>query len=52
MKKMKKMMRSYEEDDEELSLLVRNVKRLYRKNKLNFRRKLEGKEERRIICFN
>ena len=41
-----------EEDDEELSLLVRNVKRLYRKNKLNFRRKLEGKEERRFICYN
>ena len=41
-----------EEDDEELSLLVRNVKRMYRKNKLNFRRKLEGKEERRIICYN
>ena len=41
-----------EEDDEELSLLVRNVKRMYRKNKLNFRRKVEGKEERRIICYN
>ena len=41
-----------EEDEEELSLLVRNVKRMYRKNKLNFRRKLEGKEERRIICYN
>ena len=41
-----------EEDDEELSLLVRNVKRLYRKNKLNFKRKLKGKEERRIICLS
>ena len=27
-----------EEDDEELSLLVRNVKRMYHKNKLNHRR--------------
>ena len=27
-----------DEDDEELSLLVRNVKRMYRKNKLNYRR--------------
>ena len=41
-----------EEEDEELSLLVRNVKRMYRRNKLNFRRKIEGKEERRIICYN
>ena len=41
-----------EEEDEELSLLVRNVKRMYRRNKLNFRRKFEGKEERRIICYN
>ena len=41
-----------EEEDEELSLLVRNVKRMYRKNKLNFRKRLEGKEERRIICYN
>ena len=41
-----------EEEDEELSLLVQNVKRMYRKNKLNFRRKFEGKEERRIICYN
>ena len=40
------------EEDEELSLLVRNVKRMYRRNKLNFRRKFEGKEERRIICYN
>ena len=31
---------------------MRNVKRMYRKNKLNFRRKFEGKEERRIICNN
>jgi len=41
-----------EEEDEELSLLVRNIKRMYRKNKQNFRRKFEGKEERKIICYN
>ena len=41
-----------EEEDEELSLLVRNVKRMYRKNKLNYRKRWEGKEEKRIICYN
>ena len=39
-----------EEDDEELSLLVRNVKRMYHKNKLNHRRRWEGKEEKKITC--
>ena len=37
-----------EEDDEELSLFVR----IYLKNKLNFRRQWEGKEEKRVICYN
>ena len=41
-----------EEDDEELYLLMRNVKRMYRKNKLNYRRRWEGKEEKKIIYYN
>ena len=41
-----------EENDEELSLLVRNVKRMYHKKKLNHRRRWEGKEEKKIICYN
>ena len=41
-----------EEEDEELSLLVGNVKKMYHKNKLNHRRRWEGKEEKKIICYN
>ena len=41
-----------EENDEELSLLVRNVKIMYHKKKLNHRRRWEGKEEKKIICYN
>ena len=41
-----------EEDDEEPSLLVRNVKRMYHKKKLNHRRRWEGKEEKKITCYN
>ena len=39
-----------EEDDEERSLLVRNVKRMYHKNKLNHKRRWKGR--RKIICYN
>ena len=41
-----------EEDDEELSLLVKNVRRMYNKAKFQNRRRWQGKEERKIICFN
>ena len=41
-----------EEDDEDLFLLVKNVKRMYNKIKFNNRRCWQGKEEENIICFN
>ena len=41
-----------DEEDEELSLLVRNVKRMYHKKNLNHRRRWEGKEEKKITCYN
>ena len=40
-----------EEDDEDLSLL-KNVRRIYNKAKFQNRRKWQGKEEKKIICFN
>ena len=41
-----------DDDDEDLSLLVRNVRRMYNKAKINSRRRWQGKEEKKIICFN
>ena len=41
-----------EEEDEDLSLLVKNVRRMYNKAKFNNRRCWQGKEEKKIICFN
>ena len=41
-----------EEDDEDLSLLVKNVRRMYSKVKFQIRRRWQGKEEKKIICFN
>ena len=41
-----------EEDDEDLSLLERNVRRMYNKVKINNRRRWQGKEKKKIICFN
>ena len=41
-----------EEDDEDLSLLVKNVRRMYNKEKFQNRRRWQGKEEKKIICFN
>jgi len=41
-----------DEDDEELSFLVKNVRRLYNKAKFNNRRRWQGKEEKKIIYFN
>jgi len=41
-----------EEDDKELSLLIRNVRRTYNKIKYNHRRRWQEKEEKKIICFN
>ena len=40
------------DDDEELSLLIRNVIRTYNKAKYNHRRRWQGKEDKKIICFN
>ena len=41
-----------EEDDEDLSHLMKNVRRMYNKAKFNNRRRWQGKEEKKIICFN
>ena len=41
-----------DEDDEDLSLLVKNVRRMYNKAKFHNRRRWQGKEEKKIICFN
>ena len=41
-----------DEDDEDLSLLVKNVRRMYNKAKFNNRRRWQGKEDKKIICFN
>ena len=41
-----------EEDDEELYLLVKNIRRTYNKAKFNNRRRWQGKEDKKIICFN
>ena len=40
------------DDDEDLPLLVRNVRRMYNKAKINNRRQWQGKEKKKIICFN
>jgi len=40
------------EDDEELSLLMKNVRRMYHKAKFNNRRRWRGNEERKIVCHN
>ena len=40
-----------EEDDEELSLLVKNIRRMYN-IKFNNKKRWQGKEEKKIICFN
>ena len=41
-----------EDDDEELSLLMKNVGSMYKKTKFNNRRRWQGKEDKKIICFN
>ena len=41
-----------DEDDEELSLLVKNVRRMYNKAKFQNKKRWQGKEEKKIICFN
>ena len=41
-----------DEDDKDLSILVKNVKRMYKIVKFNNRRRWQGKEEKKIICFN
>ena len=41
-----------EEDNEDLSLLVKNIRRMYNKAKFQNRRRWQGKEEKKIICFN
>ena len=40
-----------QEDDEDLSLLVKNVRRMYYKAKFNNRRRWQGKEEKKIVSY-
>jgi len=41
-----------EEEEDDLSILVRNLRRMYNKANINNRRRWQGKEEKKIICFN
>ena len=41
-----------EKDNEEFSLLVKIVMRMYNKAKFNNRRRSQGKEDKNVICFN
>jgi len=41
-----------DDDDKELSLLVKNVRRMYNKTMFNNRRRWQEKEDKKIICFN
>ena len=41
-----------EDEDEDLSLLVKNVRRIYNKAKFNNRRKWQGSEDKKIVCYN
>jgi len=41
-----------EEDDEEFSLLVKNIRRMYNKAKFKNRRRWQGKDDKKVICFN
>ena len=41
-----------QEDDEDLSLFVKNVRKMYNKAKFNNRRRGQGKEEKKIVCYN
>ena len=41
-----------EGDDEEFSLLVKNVRMMYNKAKFNNRKRWQGKEDKKVICFN
>ena len=41
-----------DDDDEEFSLLVKNIRRIYNKAKFNNRRRWQGKEDKKVICFN
>ena len=40
------------ENDEDLSLLVKNVRRMYNKAKFNNWRRWHGKKDKKIICYN
>ena len=41
-----------QEDDEYLSLLMKKMRRIYDKTKFNNRRRWQGKEKRKIVCYN
>jgi len=40
------------EDNEDLSLLMKNVRKMYDKAKFENRTRWQGKEEKKIVCYN
>ena len=41
-----------QEDDEDLSLLVKNIRMMYNKVKFENRRRWQGKKEKNLVCYN
>ena len=41
-----------QEDDEDLSLLIKNMRRMYNKAKLNNCKRWQGKEDKKLVCYN
>ena len=39
-----------QKDDEDLSLFVKNVRRMYNKTKFNNQRRRQGKKDKKIVC--
>jgi len=43
---------SDKDDDEDLSILIKNVRRMCNKAKFNNQRKWQGKKDKKIVCYN
>ena len=41
-----------QKDDDDLSFLVKNVRRIYNKAKFNNKRRWQGKEDKKIVCYH
>ena len=40
------------DNDEDLSLIVKNTRKMYNKAKFGNRRRWQGKGEKKIVCYN